>query len=367
MLHVIFSVDYEIHGNGDGDPKALMVEPTARMLRLLEEYGAKLTIMADVAEILRFKEYAERTGRDDYGYQAIVEQLLQAIASGHDVQLHIHSSYFNAVHQQDCWAQDWSEYDFAMLPYERMDWMVKTCKEYLESLLKPVKQDYACMAFRAANWSVSPSTNVVRALLNNRIEIDTSVWKFGRRNGAVKFDYSSAPSALLPWRASEADICVPDRNGRLWEIPIYTEKRWLGAFLARGRLYRVMCDVFHKGPFHLSQAKAGQGEPSGPGGPRRRSRLAALKALFDTHAWKADFNQCDGRQLVKALQRAERLVPQGRDLQLPFVLIGHSKLFTPSNEGTLRPFLAHIARHSDRFAFGTLQGMGSFHRQWAAL
>lgn len=364
MLHVIFTVDYEIHGNGDGDPNGLMVEPTARMLRLLDEYGAKLTIMADVAEILRFKEYAERTGHDDYGYQAIAKQLLATIAGDHDVQLHIHSSYFNAVHDQNRWAQDWSEYDFAMLPYERMDWMVRTCKSYLESLLKPVNQDYACIAFRAANWSVSPSNNVVKALLNNQITIDTSVFKFGRRNGAVTFDYSDAHNTLIPWRASESNICHQDRNSKLWELPIYTEKRWLGAFLAKGRLYRVMCDVFHKGPFSISHSKSSASESRST---RRYSRLAKFQALLRKHAWKADFNQCDGRQLVTALKRAELSLNGHTELQVPFVLIGHSKLFTKANEATLRPFLEYIQKNSGRYTFGTLQGMKRFQDQWAAL
>ena len=56
MLRIIFTLDYEIHGNGDGSPLALMVEPTNRLFNLFDEYGAKLTIMADVAEILKFKE-----------------------------------------------------------------------------------------------------------------------------------------------------------------------------------------------------------------------------------------------------------------------------------------------------------------------
>ena len=54
MLNVIFTIDYEIHGNGEGSPHELMVEPTRRLLDLFEKYGAKLTIMADVAEILKF-------------------------------------------------------------------------------------------------------------------------------------------------------------------------------------------------------------------------------------------------------------------------------------------------------------------------
>ncbi|MGO8674289.1 MAG: hypothetical protein ACLQVX_00310, partial [Limisphaerales bacterium] len=62
MLSILFTLDYEIPGSGRGDPLKLMVEPTARLLDELERHGLKLTIMADVAEILRFKEYAEQSG-----------------------------------------------------------------------------------------------------------------------------------------------------------------------------------------------------------------------------------------------------------------------------------------------------------------
>ena len=58
MLQVIFTLDYEIHGNGEGCPRELMVEPTRRMLELFDQFGAKLTIMADIGEILKFKQYA---------------------------------------------------------------------------------------------------------------------------------------------------------------------------------------------------------------------------------------------------------------------------------------------------------------------
>ncbi len=65
-----FTFDYEIHGNGDGCPYELMVEPPSRMMELFERYGAKLTIMADVAEILKFREYRDQFGRDDYHYES---------------------------------------------------------------------------------------------------------------------------------------------------------------------------------------------------------------------------------------------------------------------------------------------------------
>jgi hypothetical protein len=347
MVHVIFTLDYEIHGNGDGSPHDLMVEPTERLLRLFDEYGAKLTIMADVAEILKFKEYRDQYGRDDYRYCAIVDQLLGAIKGGHDVQLHLHSSYFNARHDGRGWAQDWSEYNFAGLPYERMDWMVRTCKGFLESLLRPADLSYRCIAFRAPNWSVSPSRNVVRTLIKNDIKIDTSVFKFGRRAGIVSFDYSSAHHSLLPWPANPDDICRYDGASPLWEFPIYSENRWVGVFATPGRLYRTLLGRSHKVSSDFSAAQA----------PRLdvKNNRRTLPGILQKQAWKADFNQCSARQLMHALLRSEKQVEGMEDA--PFVLIGHSKLFTRWNEFRLRPFLAFVREHHPRFSFGTFRNV----------
>jgi hypothetical protein len=363
MRRVLFTIDYEIHGNGDGCPKKLMVQPTEELLRLLNDYGAKLTIMADVAEIMRFKEYKESTGRDDYYYDAIVAQLRHAISTGHDVQLHIHSSYFNAIRDKDHWEQDWSEYNFAGLPYDRMEWMIETCKRYLETLLRPVDPTYSCVAFRAANWSVSPSRNVVRALIKNNIHIDTSVFKYGRRDGLVTFDYSDAHSSFSPWRVNEDDICSRDDNGQLWELPIYSEKRWIGAFLTAGRLSRVIGNLRHQTRLDANRGHGGDGDER----HARRRMTSLVKACLNQHAWKADINQCGGRQLIGALHRASGGHVSGIDVSLPFVLIGHSKLFTSMNARRLKPFLSHVSRHPEQFGFDTIRGVDLTKADWEAL
>jgi hypothetical protein len=329
-----------------------MTEPTERMLRLFDEHGAKLTIMADVGEILKFKEYAETHPKDDFHYGEIVAQLQDAVTRGHDVQLHIHSSYFNATHNGNHWVQDWTEYDFANLNLDRMRMMVKEGKEFLEGILKPVSPAYRCIAFRAANWSVSPARNVVKVLLENGIEIDTSIFKYGRRNDLVKFNYTDAHSEIIPWRAGGDDLCIKDNQSRLWEFPIYSENRWLGAFLTVNRVYRVRQGARHR------VARSASGSANGPAAPARHLGLTGrLSLLTKKHAWKADFNQCTGRQLIRALLRAERKSPL-TSKDVPFVLIGHSKLFTPQNERSLRPFLEFIAQNGKRFGFGTF---GFFH------
>jgi hypothetical protein len=348
MLKVLFTLDYEIHGNGDGCPMALMVEPTNRMMSLFERYGAKLTIMADVAEILKFKEYKEQFGRDDYHYDAIVEQLRDAIRRGHDVQLHIHASYFNARFEDGRWRQDWSEYDFAGLPADRITEVVRIGKQFLEGLLRPVNPDYGCVAFRAANWSVSPSKNVVRALLENGLKIDTSVFKYGYRQGLVSFDYTRACNALVPWKADEEDICIASATGRLYEFPIYAENRSALSFLTPQRVYRACVGRLHRFSTQGEGARANQQR----GNEKPRAKGARQPHwLARKHAWKADFNQCSGRQLIRALERAHREHGHAKQ-DLPFVLIGHSKLFTRFNARSLRPFLARVQQRPAEFSFG---------------
>ncbi|MEI6166058.1 MAG: hypothetical protein WCS52_02585 [bacterium] len=350
MLRIIFTLDYEIHGNGEGCPHALMVEPTNRMMDLFDKYGAKLTIMADVAEILKFSEYKAQTGRDDYFYDAIVAQLQDAIRRGHDVQLHLHPSYFNARQDGERWIQDWSEYNVANLPPDRINEILSLGKHTLEKILNPVMTDYACIAFRAANWSMSPSTNVVQALINNGFKIDTSVFKHGQREGAVSFDYSAAPSELVPWRIDKNDICARSEDGQVFEFPIYSENRWLGAFLTKLRIYRTFVSSMHK-----ISSSDGRGQPKGLTPPQSKSMgQGLLQWVRRKHAWKADFNQCTGQQLIGALNRASRNHDRGNYGVLPFVLIGHSKLFIRLNQWSVKSFLDYAARDPIRFQFGRL-------------
>lgn len=244
--NLIWTLDYEIHGNGDGNPMELMVEPTYRLMNLLEKYHQRLTIMADVAEILCFKRYLAETGRDDYHVAEIEEQLRDAIRRGHEVQLHIHSSYFKAVHNGHSFDQCIEEYNMAALPIERIDEMVTECIAYLENLLRPVKKDYKVWLFRAANWSMMPTENLYKVLVKNGITHDTSVFKGGVQGGNVCYDYREAYDNLFAYPASEKNINIKDERGELIELPIYTEMRPFWDFISVVRIFRMVRAKFHR-------------------------------------------------------------------------------------------------------------------------
>jgi hypothetical protein len=190
-----------------------------------------------------------------------------------------------------------------------------------------------------------PSRDPIRALLENGFKIDTSVFKYGQRNGLVNFDYSEAPSSVVPWRASDEDICRSNPGGGLYEFPIYSESRRISAFLTPSRVYRAVLSKLHptSNPSEQEGPTAGGFSPSG--------KFSALKLITRKFAWKADFNQCGGRQLINAIKRANLEFGQSHGVALPFVLIGHSKLFTRFNEWSLESFLSFISQHTDSFGF----------------
>ena len=332
--NLIFTLDYEIHGNGDGSPFALMIEPTYRLLNLLEKHDAKLTILADVAEILCFKQYYERTGTDLFSYKDIVAQLQETIKRGHDVQLHIHSSYFKAQYDGKSWVQFWPEYNMASLKYERIDEMIKMSKSFLEDILKPVKPDYTCSVFRAANWSMMPTSTIYKALVDNGILSDTSVYKGGRQNGNVDYNYTNAFSHLYAYKANASDINVRDDNGALMEFPIYTEMRYFWSFITPIRAFRMIRAKFHK---HQSNSNKSINS---------KNSNQTKSPFFRKSPWKLDFNQASGRQLINALKRIRKQT-KSKSSTIDIVLIGHSKTFISYNEKTLEKFLYWTNKQND--------------------
>lgn len=334
-----YTLDYEIHGNGDGNPMDLMVEPTYRLMDMLERYHQRLTIMADVAEILCFKCYWRQTGNDVCHVQKIEKQLCDAIRRGHDVQLHIHSSYFKAQWNGTRFDQCIEEYNMAALSYERISEMVGSCVEYLENLLRPIKSDYRVWLFRAANWSMMPTPALYKVLVEHGITHDTSVYKGGCQGGNVCYDYRNAHDNLLSYKASSENINQYDVNGLLTEMPIYTEMRPFWSFISSIRIFRMVRAKFHKHK-HNEQKTPAQATAD-----KNDNRKLSLRSFFVKSPLKMDFNQVNGRGLIRMMKNIMRRAKKENIQHIDVVLIGHSKTFVPYNEKTLRPFLEWIEKN----------------------
>lgn len=337
--NLYFTLDYEIHGNGDGNPIDLMVEPTYRLMDILEQYNQRLTIMADVAEILCFHRYWQQTGRDDFHVQEIEQQLCDAIRRGHDVQLHIHSSYFKAEWNGEHFDQCIEEYNMAALSYERITEMVSLSVKYLGNLLQPIQSDYKVWLFRAANWSMMPTPILYKVLTEYGITHDTSVYKGGCQGGNVCYDYRNAYDNLLSYPASAKDINHYDTNGELIEMPIYTEMRPFWDFVSPIRIFRMVRAKFHKHK-HQSQPKSVTTD-------KNDNRKLSLRSFFVKSPLKMDFNQVNGRGLIRMMKNIMRRAKREHLEHVDVILIGHSKTFVPYNEKTLRPFLEWVEKNQE--------------------
>jgi len=334
--NLLFTLDYEIHGNGDGDPISLMVEPTYRLMNLLERYHQRLTIMADVAEILAFRRVPSWADK----VAAIEQQLCDAIRRGHEVQLHIHSSYFHAQWDGHRFDQCIDEYNMAALPIERIDEMVGECVHYLENLLRPIKSDYKVWLFRAANWSMMPTENIYNVLVSYGITHDTSVYKGGCQGGNVCYDYRNAYDNLLSYPASVHDINLLDPQGSIIEMPIYTEMRPFWAFISPMRIFRMVRAKFHKHKHSSVQTALSAQANSGD------NRRLSIRSFFRLSPLKMDFNQVNGRGLIRMMRHVMKRCSYLNDTRdvVDVVLIGHAKTFVPYNEKTLEPFLKWFAQ-----------------------
>ena len=305
---------------------------------MLEQYNQLLTIMADVAEILCFHRYWQQTGRDDFHVQEIEQQLCDAIRRGHDVQLHIHSSYFKAEWNGEHFDQCIEEYNMAALSYERITEMVSQSVKYLEDLLQPIQSDYKVWLFRAANWSMMPTPILYKVLTEYGITHDTSVYKGGCQGGNVCYDYRNAYDNLLSYPASAKDINHYDTNGELIEMPIYTEMRPFWDFISPIRIFRMVRAKFHK---HKHQS-----QPQSVTADKNDNRKLSLRSFFVKSPLKMDFNQVNGRGLIRMMKNIMRRAKREHLEHVDVILIGHSKTFVPYNEKTLRPFLEWIKHNS---------------------
>jgi len=173
---IIITIDYEIFGDGSGDVKSCMIEPTERILAIADKYNVPVTIMAEMCEYNAFKEEQRQNSFPD-GYKPalwIEDQLKTGVKAGHDVQLHLHPQWMHYEYN-DKWIVDFKYWNISSLPYEKICDLLKKGKTELEELLRPVKKDYECFVFRAGSWGIQPEADILKALAATGFRVDTTV------------------------------------------------------------------------------------------------------------------------------------------------------------------------------------------------
>lgn len=225
MKNLILTLDYELYGNGSGNVYEHIIEPTEKILRIVDKYNAKITIFFEVVEYWKLKsewELGNKMGYDRSPAKAMEQQLIQAYKNGHDIQLHIHPQWIDACWSDNRWRVDvsnWRLSDLAMNGNMSLTSLIKAGKKTLESIIND--PDYHCHTIRAGGYNIQPSHDLLNAMKESGLKIDSSIYPGGKETGSLsRYDYSAIPLDKGMWYCNDFLECESDLSKEFMELPI---------------------------------------------------------------------------------------------------------------------------------------------------
>jgi hypothetical protein len=297
MIECVFTLDYEIYGNGTGALNELVYEPTENLLRVFEKWDARFVNYVEVSEF----EMIEAAGTDA-AIRMVKQQVKEMHQRGYEIALHLHPQWYNARFAHGQWELDYTEYNLCTLPQPRIAEIVDRSVNYLCDMVDDRK--FSPISFRAGNWLFQPTENAARELSRRGLRIDSSVFKGGlQRNHEL--DYRPAMKNGYYWPFS-SDVNVPDPLGQWLELPIYAEmvRPWKMA---------------------TSKRMGMGGNVKGSGGSFGKKVNRALDFLRLGYPLKFDFCRMTLAELTSMMDRVIALDRRDPDTRKPIVAIGHSK------------------------------------------
>jgi hypothetical protein len=301
MIKCIFTLDYEIYGNGTGSLKELVYEPTERLLDVFEKWDARFVNYVEVAEFERI----EAAGTDA-AIELVKQQVKKMHRCGYEIGLHLHPQWFNARFERGQWELDYTEYNLCTLPQPRIAEIVDRSVNYLGYMTG--NPQFSPLSFRAGNWLFQPAQTAAQELSRRGLRIDSSVFKGGLLR-SHNLDYRPARKNGYYWPFS-SNVNEPDALGQWLELPIHTEM---------------------VAPWKMATSKRmGMGANlGGTRGNQQKNLGQKLNRAFDflrfRYPLKFDFCRMTLAELTSMM---DRVILQDRyepDTLKPIVAIGHSK------------------------------------------
>jgi len=214
MIGVIFTLDYEIYGNGEGSLRTLVYEPAQKLMDIFNKFGNRLVAFIEVAELEKIQEHGS-----DEAIDQVRGQIKEFHRQGFEIGLHLHPQWYNAKQDDGRWMLDYSEYNLCVLPRERIVQIVDRSIAFLQEVVG--ERDFCPLSFRAGNWLFQPALPAAGVLAERGVKVDSSVFKGGLQR-QHRLDYRRAVRNGYYWKFGE-DANVDDPRGVLLELPIYAQ------------------------------------------------------------------------------------------------------------------------------------------------
>ncbi len=312
MIDFIFTVDYEIYGNGTGALRDLVYEPMVQLRNIFESRNARFVVFVEVAEF----EKIEAHGTDP-AIDLVTQQVRELHQNGFEVGLHLHPQWCNAQFDRGHWVLDYSEYNLCKLSRSRIAEIIDGSLDYLRHVVD--QPGFTPLSFRAGNWLFQPTEAAAEILSEKGIRIDSSVFKGGLQHNHG-LDYRRALGNGYYWFFNN-DVNEPDPTGPWLELPIHSETV---------PLWRVP-----------TSKRMSFGNNFGMGGGSIWRKLnRARDFLRFRYPLKLDFCRMNLGELKSMVERVIKADQKDPASYRPIVTIGHTKDLTDLQ--TVDSFLAFL-------------------------
>ena len=317
---IIITLDYEISGDGSGDIRELIINPTERLLDILNRRKLKMTVFFELEEFMVFKKYARAlTKLLDYNPVLLIEeQLKKIICTGHEIGLHLHPQWIGASFDGKrfkLYPKNQCLFDIYQSENQMFSYFTERVN-ILKALVKKHDPSYEIECFRAGGLALRHEKLTLKAISSLGIKADSSVVKGLYRKGKrINLDYRDAPNDRGYWSVND-NVCKPEKEGKIIEFPIYSRMKPEYKKLSINRIKRKFLSPLQ----HLtskSQALSNMNLPKTPWG--------MIKYLVSKSPVKYDFCHMTSQEMLKYLYDAKK--EKGKSNNYPLTMIGHSKEF----------------------------------------
>ena len=316
-MNIYITLDYELFfGNKSGSVEKCIIEPTEKLLNLVDPYSIKFTCFVDAGYLVKLEMLKDEFPKLEEDYNKISNQIRYLAHNGHGIELHIHPHWEDSYFDGQDWIFDTSRYKLS----DFNDQEVMNITTTYNNVLKRISGQPP-VAYRAGGWSAQPFAPIKKALAANNVFIDSSVYPGGFYNSAnQKFDFRGVPQYKTSYNFSK-DLVVEDVYGDFKEIPISS----------------IKVSPFFFWQFALTKlSKEDQHKSFGDGYAVGMNKKEMLRLLLTPSNSVVSIDGYKSKLLNKSLRNYHR----GTSNSGNFVLIGHPKAFTPYSLNKLEKFIS---------------------------
>lgn len=217
-MNIFLSFDYEIFfGKNKSDSFKTLIEPTNKLLNILNSYNLKTTFFVDAGYLLTLEKY-KHINKVQRELEATIQQIYEMEAWGHEIGFHVHSHW-----EDTCWKDN--KWNFDLRRYKLSDFNKIEAQhiflKYYTHLNHIITSEIR--SFRAGGWCLEPFDYIRQPMIDCGILIDSTVFKGGKRLSKThRFDFTAYPIKDT-WKFSE-DPGIENENGEFKEMSISSMK-----------------------------------------------------------------------------------------------------------------------------------------------